>query len=252
MVRRSAPPSSRWVAKEWRRACGETPPASAASRAQRPRRRVTSELERRRPLLERKSAGSRGSAASGVAAALHVAAQRSPRRLSDRQQPLLRALAEHPQLLGLVVQRAEVEVDDLLAAQAAGVGQLQHRPVAQLQRRAGGDPLQQRAHLLLGEHPRQLLVPSSGWRRGRRGSGRPARCGRGSRRGRGSPPACGPPSPGRRRRRRARRRSGARRGGARRPAPGPARRPTRRTGRGRPRRRAASARPRPRARRSRS
>src|SRR6185369_17155293 len=58
----------------------------------------------------------------GVAAFVEVAAQSALGGLADRQQPLLGALAEHPQLLGLEVERAEVEVDDLLAAQAAGVG----------------------------------------------------------------------------------------------------------------------------------
>src|ERR1700749_1702718 len=60
----------------------------------------------------------------GVPAFVQVAAQRPLRRLADRQQSLLRALAEHAQLLGLEVEGAEVEVDDLLAAQAAGVGEL--------------------------------------------------------------------------------------------------------------------------------
>ena len=119
---------------------------------------MTSELERRRPLLERNSAGSRGSATSARPAALQVAAQRPLGGLADRQQPLLGALAEHPQLLGLEVERAEVEVDDLLAAQPAGVGQLEHRPVAQLQRRAGRDPLQQRSAPARRQHLRQLLV----------------------------------------------------------------------------------------------
>ena len=61
IVRKSAPPSSRCVAKLCRRECGEIPAARAASRTQSSRRRVTSELERRRPFLERKSARSAGS-----------------------------------------------------------------------------------------------------------------------------------------------------------------------------------------------
>ena len=58
--------------------------------------------------------------------------------LADRQQPLLRALAEDPQLLGLEIEGAEVEDDYLLAAQAAGVGELEHRPVAELERGPAG------------------------------------------------------------------------------------------------------------------
>src|SRR4051794_3075153 len=52
-------------------------------------------------------------------AALHVALQCPLRRLADRQDPLLRPLAHHPQLLALEIERALVEVDDLLAAQPA-------------------------------------------------------------------------------------------------------------------------------------
>src|SRR6476469_5760197 len=60
-----------------------------------------------------------------VPAFVEIAPQRALRGLPHRQQPLLRPLAQHPQLLGLEIERALVEVDDLLAAQAAGVGELQ-------------------------------------------------------------------------------------------------------------------------------
>ena len=49
MARRSAPPSSRCVAKECRRACGETPPWRPSLRVQTRRRRRTSDVERRLP-----------------------------------------------------------------------------------------------------------------------------------------------------------------------------------------------------------
>src|SRR5215212_1614510 len=65
----------------------------------------------------------------GAAALVEVTAQRPLGGLADRQQSLLVALSEHPQLLGLEVERPLVEVDDLLAAQTAGVSELQHRPV---------------------------------------------------------------------------------------------------------------------------
>src|SRR5215204_5601572 len=77
---------------------------------------------------------------------VEVAPERPLRRLADREQPLLLPLAEDTQLLGLEVERALVEVDDLLAAKPAGVCELQHRPVAQLQRRSCGDPLQEGTH----------------------------------------------------------------------------------------------------------
>src|SRR5690348_15432456 len=54
----------------------------------------------------------------GVAALVEVAAQGALGGLPHRQQPLLRSLAEHPQLLGLEVEGVDVEVDDLLAAQS--------------------------------------------------------------------------------------------------------------------------------------
>ena len=60
-----------------------------------------------------------------------VALERALGRLADRHDPGLGALAEHPQLLGVEVDVADVEVHDLLAAQAAGVGELEHRAVAQ-------------------------------------------------------------------------------------------------------------------------
>src|SRR6187551_1001639 len=94
----------------------------------------------------------------GMTAPLQIALQRSLCRLTDRQQPFFRTLTEHPQLLGLEVEGVLVEAGDLLAAQATGVGQLQHRAVAQLERRARGNPLQQCTHLLAVQQPRQLLL----------------------------------------------------------------------------------------------
>src|ERR1700761_8337522 len=92
-----------------------------------------------------------------TAAALQVAFERPAGGLADRQQPHLVALAEHPQLVFFPVEGVDVEVDDLLAAQPAGVGELEHRPVAQLQRCPRRDPLQQRAHLVAAQYVRQLL-----------------------------------------------------------------------------------------------
>src|SRR3954468_23866442 len=87
-----------------------------------------------------------------------VALERLPRRLADREQPFPAPLAEHADLLAFVVEGTDVQVYDLLAAQPARVGELEHRPIAQLQGRPGRYPLEQASHLLGAEHPRQLLL----------------------------------------------------------------------------------------------
>ena len=92
MARRSAPPSSRWVANEWRSACGDTPPATAACRAQTRSRRRTSEVDSRRPDFERNSAGSsRRAGARGEhgAGPLEVVGHRPQRDLPDGDDPRL-------------------------------------------------------------------------------------------------------------------------------------------------------------------
>ena len=105
MVRRSAPPSSRWVAKQWRSACGETPPAIAASRTQRQAAGDVGVGEAPAALgEEERLLGAVGD--EHVAAALEIAAQGALRGLADRQQALLAALAHHPQPLALEVERA--------------------------------------------------------------------------------------------------------------------------------------------------
>ena len=48
------------------------------------------------------------------------------------------------------------------AAQAAGVGELEHRAVADLERVARRDPLEQRPHLVGAEHPRQRRLALRG------------------------------------------------------------------------------------------
>ena len=140
IARRSAPPSSRWVANECRSACGWARASAgerATARLAQPRsRRLTSEVDSRRPDLERNSArvAARPSAASGPAAG-QVALERLPGVLADRDEPGLAALALDAHRLGVEVERLEVERDELLGAQPAGVGQLEQRPVAQLERR---------------------------------------------------------------------------------------------------------------------
>ena len=52
----------------------------------------------------------------------------------------------------------QVEVHELLRAQAGRVGQLEHGAVAQVERRRGGDPLEQLGHLARASAPRQVGV----------------------------------------------------------------------------------------------
>ena len=237
-------PPSRWVAKECRSECGRDP--AGERRLADPEAEPAGDVGVGEPAAalgeeERLLAriGGQRAAAPAPGSARRARWAGSPTGSSRSFEPL-------PSTRSCSVSKsidAEVEVDDLLAAQAAGVGQLEHRPVAQLQRRAGRDPLQQRAHLLGAEHLAAASARASGWRRARPGCCRPARCGPGSRRGRGSRRACGRRSPAPRRRRRGRRRSGARRGGGRRRAPRPCGRdPLDEAGRGRRRRRGGCAR----------
>ncbi len=127
----------------------------AVSRTHFPSRRRTSEGDSRRPRRETNSACSSVRRAEGGARRLEVAAQRPLGGLADRHQPRLPALAGRAQRLRVEIRVAEVEVDDLLAAQAARVGELEQRPVADLERRARRDALEQRGDLVSPEHPRQ-------------------------------------------------------------------------------------------------
>ena len=123
-------------------------PGPRRARAQTRSRRRTSDVDRRRPDFERNSAGSPSPARERRAAALEVARER---RAAPARRPgtmrVLRALALDAHLLGVEVDRADVEVDELLGAQAAGVGELEQRAVAQLQRRRRRDAVQQRGDL---------------------------------------------------------------------------------------------------------
>src|ERR1019366_5625417 len=71
------------------------------------------------------------------ASALQVALQRAQRRLPDRHQAGLRTLALDPHLLGIEVHRVDRQPDQLLGAQARGVGQLEHRSITQFERCGG-------------------------------------------------------------------------------------------------------------------
>ena len=132
--------------------CGEIPPCTAAWRAHTRRRRRTSEVDSRRPDFERKSAGSPSPDGQRRPGALEVARDGAQRRLAGGHDPRLGALALDAQLLGVEADRGHVEVDELLGAQAARVGHLEQRPVAQLERRRGRDPVQQRGELVGAQH----------------------------------------------------------------------------------------------------
>ena len=135
--------------------CGETPPWSAARRTASASRRRTSEVLRRRPVLDRNSAGS-GIPGQQRPPALQPGPQRAPRGLARGHDARTPALALHPQLLGVGVQAGQVQVHQLLGTQPGGVAQLEDRPVAQLQRRGAGHALQQLAQLAGLEHGGQV------------------------------------------------------------------------------------------------
>ena len=77
--------------------------------------------------------------------------------LADGHEARLAALALDAHLLGVEVDRADVEVDELLRAQAARVGELEQRAVALLERRRGRDPVEQRGDVGGLERARQAL-----------------------------------------------------------------------------------------------
>ena len=94
------------------------------------------------------------------APASEVVVQRVQRVRADRHDALLRALAartQQPLLLGDVRKR---QADHLRDAQAAGVHELEQRPVAQRERSGPARRGEQMRDLLAREHPRQPLALS--------------------------------------------------------------------------------------------
>ena len=67
----------------------------------------------------------------------------------------LSPLAFDADLLSVVIHVRGLEGHELLRAQARGVGELEHRAVAQLQRRAGRDRVEEASGLVRAEHPRE-------------------------------------------------------------------------------------------------
>ena len=86
-----------------------------------------------------------------------VALDGSQRVLADGHDPRLVPLSVNAHDLLVEPDRIEVERDQLLGAQARGVGELEQRAVAQRQRRGRRDPVQQRRDLVRLEHAREPL-----------------------------------------------------------------------------------------------
>ncbi len=197
------PPSSRCVAKLWRKACGETvPPARSATTPARAvhmrRRRLTSLVPSGRPALRGTAHRPRRPGRRARAApppAQPRARSRYSRTAAIAGSPTghearLSPLALDAQLLAVVVHVDRLQRHQLLRAQAARVGQLEHRPVAQLQWAARRDRVEQARRFRRAEHPRQVRAPSRRRDQVRRVLGDQRRARAGSRTARVAPPAC--------------------------------------------------------------
>ena len=158
MARKSAPPSRRWVAKECRRACGWTAPCvrgvarpDPAGGAGRRRWRGAGRTWRAAARAAVGGARQRGPAA------LEIARDGAQRGLAGGTKRVLTPCPPRCTCFGIEVDRLKVQVHELLRAQAAAVGELEHRAVAQLERRGGRDAVQQRRDVLGLERARQPL-----------------------------------------------------------------------------------------------
>ena len=151
MLRRSAPPSSRCVAKLCRRAWGEQPstpdpgapypqPAPHVARAERPPASCSGTA----PAACARAPGSFGARAP-VRAALEVARAAPPAPARRRARAASCAPCPPPAAARRRGPRRRLERDELLRPQATGVGQLEHRTVTQLSGPCGGDPSSSRA-----------------------------------------------------------------------------------------------------------
>ncbi len=155
MLRRSAPPSSRCVAKLWRARAGRIRRRHPARSVHFLSLRLTSLVPRGRPLFDRNRASSVTEATSaGRARSQYAPRLRAPAR--RRAEARLAPLALDPQLLGVVFHVARLQRDELLGSQPARVGELEHRAIAQLERAAGGDAVQQLGRLACAQHARQM------------------------------------------------------------------------------------------------
>ena len=146
------------MANEWRSVCGEIRPASAASRTHFASRRRMSEVERRRPRWETNSASSPRARLERVPRRLQVAAECALGDLADRHHSRLAPLARHPHGLRVEVDVSEVERDQLLRSQSAGVREFEQGTVANLERRSRRDPIEKAGDVVGGEDARQPRV----------------------------------------------------------------------------------------------
>ena len=165
IVRRSAPPSSRWVAKECRSVCGVAPggvPARVVHAAQAP-----PEVRRAEPaaaLREEDRALAR-LAPRAPAAAGRARGRRSSARHACSPTGTTRSLPPLPCTRSSSASKSASPRSRLVSssgAQPGRVGQLEDRAVAQLERRRGRDRVEQRADLLLLEHARAGTGRASG------------------------------------------------------------------------------------------
>ncbi len=139
-MRRSAPPSSRWVANEWRSVCGlirspspaalrsglddaeallpgEPPAAVADEQRPSPIRRHVADRQERRPALRQPPV------------------QPVERHVADRHEPLAVALADDPDECPVDRQLLHVEPERLADPQPGRVEELEERPAAEIRRR---------------------------------------------------------------------------------------------------------------------
>ena len=182
MARRSAPSPSRWVAKLWRRAWGETRGVPEA----RPRRvssRRTARGPSRRPRGREKqgvavvrSAWGAG-AGQAVDAPIEVGGVGLTRLRPERHDPVLAPLAlpnPHDRAAAIDLHVADVEVAGLGDAQPGAVDHLEEGRLERAgagvvaQRLVARAPVQQPAHVVLAEEGRQALGSLGGAQRGHR------------------------------------------------------------------------------------
>ena len=155
------------VAQRVRRNAARRPPPRAPTCSS---RRRTSDGDEPPPAAAEEQRGSSRAAPSAWRATSQIAAQRALSGLADRHDPRLRALAGDADGLGVEVDVAEVERDDLLGAQAAGVGELEQGTVADLERgRAAGIRSSSRGDLVAGRAPAAGASRASGLAAGRPG-----------------------------------------------------------------------------------
>ena len=172
-LRRSQPPSIRWVANECRSVCGVTSLETPA-----PAGVVAHQLEHRlagdpAPAMVQEEDVAALGAAQVRPAARKVRARSLDGALPHRDDPLLRALAHAPHETLVEVDVRDAQRDELRDPEAGAVEELQHRPVAQAARGAVGSG-DDRLGLSLGERLRERSAePREAARCGLRRRGRP-------------------------------------------------------------------------------